>query len=60
MHDHHVYVYICTEVSKNSRFFVVLYVHKESSLIRLNPFLAQGVYRLHPAKTLSMPGRYAT
>ena len=47
---------ICTGASKNSRFFTV-YVYKESSFVRPNSFLAQGVYRLqykHPAKTLSM------
>ena len=49
---------ICTGVSRNSRFSAV-YVHKESSLIWLDPFLVQGVYRLqykHPAKALSMIG----
>ena len=45
----------CTEVSKNSRISAV-YVHKESSLVHLGPFLAQGVHYLqykHPAKALS-------
>ena len=56
VHGHHVYTCICTEVSKNSRFSTV-YVHKESSLVWLDPFLARGVYRLqykHPAKAPSM------
>ena len=47
---------ICTGVSKNSRFSTV-YVRKEYSLVWLDPFLAQGVYRLqykHLAKALSM------
>ena len=47
---------ICTRVSKNSRFQAV-YVHKKSSLIWQDPFLAQGVYCLrykHLAKALSM------
>ena len=47
---------ICTRVSKNSRFFAV-YLHKESSLVRLDSFLAQGIYRLqykHPTKVLSV------
>ena len=36
---------ICTGVSKNPIFSAV-YVHKESSLVRPDLFLAQGVYRL--------------
>ena len=47
---------ICTGVSKYSGFPTV-YVHKESSLVWLVPFLVQGVYGLqyeHPTKVLSM------
>ena len=49
---------ICTGVSINSRFSkAYTYVHKKSSLVWPDSFLAQGVYRLqyqHPAKALSV------
>ena len=49
---------VCTGVSITLRFSkAYTYVHKESSLIWPNSFLAQGVYHLqyqHPAKALSM------
>ena len=51
---------ICTGVSKNSRFSAV-YVHKESSLIWPDPFLAQGIYSLqykHPAHPCHSPWSY--
>ena len=52
---------ICTGVTKNSRFSNV---HKESSLVWLDPFLAQSVYYLQykhlaVAKEFSQYGHYA-
>ena len=48
--------FICAGVSKNSRSSAV-YLHKESSLVWPDPFLAESVNRLqfkHPAKLFSM------